>query len=167
MLVNAPPPARWPRRLTVLALAWAVLFGAAGCQVFLDTRGPALTEADVIGEWTESGRGGTLTFLERGEFHTDDAAPLLLRCGFEPCLPPDLGDGKLPASGRWEIQAPLSDPDGRRQIVKVTIDHFDYPGFDPGVGGYNLYSELDPDDVIVLSPLRRFADNKPIIYRKK
>jgi hypothetical protein len=167
MLVNAPPPARWPRRVTVLALAWALLFGAAGCQVFLDTRGPALAKADVIGEWTEPGRGGTLTFLDSGDFHTDDAVPLMMGCGFEPCLPPGLGDGKLPASGTWDIQAPLSDPNGRKQIVEVTIDHVDYAGFDPGVGGYNLYSEWDPNHVIVLSPLYRFADNKPIIYRKK
>jgi hypothetical protein len=115
---------------------------------------------------TESGRGGTLTFQDNGDFRTDDAVPLMMDCGFEPCLPRDLGNGKLPASGTWDIGPPLSDPHGRKQIVYVTINHVDHPGFDPGVGTYNLYSEWDSGHVIVLDPLHRFSDNKPILYRK-
>jgi hypothetical protein len=40
------------------------------------------------------------------------------------------------------------------------------PGFDPGVGIYNLHSGWDAHRVIVLDPLHRFADNKRILYNK-
>jgi hypothetical protein len=166
MPASVPKPVRWPCWMTVLTLAWAVLLGATGCGILTDTRGPNLTSAELVGGWTESERQGTLTFLEGGQFRTDDAVPLLLACGSEPCVPPGVGTGKLPASGTWRIGPALADPHGPNDYVYVTIDHINYPGVEQRVAIYNLRVEQDKDHFIVLNPYHRFPDNKPILYRK-